>query len=153
MNSCLLLGSNLGDRNALLAQAQAQIEQNCGHLIKVSKIYETAPWGFKADTPFLNQALLINTTLPPEELITRCLEIETLMGRMRIPDKQPYSSRTIDIDILFYEETVCQSPHLTLPHPLLPARLFALQPMAEVAPEWVHPVLGLTADEMIRRLP
>jgi len=139
MNSCLLLGSNLGDRNALLAQAQAQIEQNCGHVIKVSKIYETAPWGFEADTPFLNQAILIDTTLPPEELITRCLEIETLMGRMRIPDKQ--------------QETVCQSPHLTLPHPLLPARLFALQPMAEVAPEWVHPVLGLTADEMIRRLP
>ena len=154
MNACLLLGSNIGDRKALLDKAQSHIEQEYCHIIKVSKIYETLPWGFQANTTFFNQAILINTSLPPQELLTHCLEIETSMGRIRTPNKQQlYTSRCIDIDLLFYENTVCQTPSLTLPHPLLQHRLFALQPLAEVAPDWVHPILGLTAAQMIQRLP
>ena len=159
MKACLLLGSNQGDRNALLAQSQSQIEHICGHIIKASKIYETPPWGFQAETLFLNQALLIDTPFPPQELLTHCLKIETSLGRLRtgvlhtppLPSS-PYTSRTIDIDILFYEHTVCQTPYLTLPHPRLHLRKFALQPLAEVAPDWVHPVLGLTAHQMIQAL-
>jgi len=146
MKSCLLLGSNLGDRLDLLARAQAFVVRHCGRLIKASKIYETEPWGFKADTLFLNQALLIETDLTPQELLTHCLHIEALLGRERPADRsETYCSRYIDIDILFYENLVCQTPELILPHPRLPLRTFALEPLVEVAPEWIHPTLGVTA--------
>jgi len=150
MKSCLLLGSNLGNREALLARAQAFIRSDCGHIVKASKIYETEPWGFEADTMFLNQALLIDTLLSPEVLLAHCQKIESLLGRERpkIGDRK-FDSRKIDIDILFYESLVCQTPDLTLPHPRLHLRRFALEPMAEVAPEWGHPIFGLTAGEML----
>ena len=153
MKACLLLGSNQGDRNSLLTQAQSQIEQTCGHVVKASRIYETPPWGFEADTPFLNQALLIDTPFPPQELLTHCLQIESSLGRLRTHDNNhPYTTRPIDIDLLFYENTICQTPHLTLPHPRLHLRRFALEPMAEVAPDWVHPLIGRTGREILLTL-
>ena len=153
MKACLLLGSNMGDREALLAQAQSLICRDCGHVIKASKIYETEPWGFDADTPFLNQALLIGTAQTPQELLIQCLRIENLLGRERPANiVGAYTSRSIDIDLLFYEEVVCQTPRLTLPHPQLHLRKFALEPLSEVDPMWKHPVLGFTAQEMIKNL-
>ena len=153
MKACLLLGSNLGDREALLSQARSRIALDCGQVIKVSKIYETAPWGFEADTPFLNQAILIDTAHTSQELLSHCLRIEVLLGRERPANLEcTYTSRCIDIDILFYEEEVCQTPQLTLPHPRLHLRTFALEPLSEVAPTWKHPILDFTAGEMIKNL-
>ncbi|MCL2738843.1 MAG: 2-amino-4-hydroxy-6-hydroxymethyldihydropteridine diphosphokinase [Bacteroidales bacterium] len=152
MKTCLLLGSNLGNREALLVRARLLIGQDCGHIAKASKVYETPPWGFEADTAFLNQALLIDTPLSSEALLACCLRIETLLGRIRADGAEGYSSRCIDIDMLFYQDLICKSPELTLPHPHLHLRRFALEPLAEVAPEWKHPVLGLTAAEMLRQM-
>ena len=151
MKACLLTGSNLGDRQALLAQAQKLIERDCGAIIKASKVYETESWGFEADTLFLNQGLLIETSLSQHELLAHCLQIETILGRERPAALSgTYTSRTMDIDILFYEDLIFKTPELTLPHPRLPLRAFALQPVSEVAPQWVHPELGLTAKEMLK---
>ncbi|MCL1973934.1 MAG: 2-amino-4-hydroxy-6-hydroxymethyldihydropteridine diphosphokinase [Bacteroidetes bacterium] len=151
-SACLLLGSNLGDREALLARAQRLVRRACGHIVKVSKIYETEPWGFEADTAFLNQALLINTPLTPQILMARCLEVESLLGRVRGEGARGYASRYMDIDILFYEELIYRTPALTLPHPRLHLRRFALEPLAEVAPEWKHPKLGLRATDLLYSL-
>jgi len=149
MKACLLTGSNLGNREALLEQAKEHIVKCIGEIVAVSAIYETEPWGFNADTTFLNQALLIETTLSPIALLKQCLDTEEALGRVRACGAERYSSRNIDIDILFYEDVVCETPELTLPHPRLHLRKFALEPLAEVAPEWRHPVLGLFADEMM----
>jgi len=153
MKSCLLLGSNLGDREALLTEAQVLIGRDCGQIVKASKIYETEPWGFYSLTTFLNQALLIDTLLSPEILLVRCLAIETHLGRERqMFSIETYCSRKIDIDILFYESLICQTPDLSLPHPRLHLRKFVLEPLADVAPDWRHPALGLTVGEMLKRL-
>ena len=153
MKACLLLGSNLGDREVLLSQARSRINLDCGQVIKVSGIYETEPWGFEANIPFLNQALIINTALTPQELLLECLRIEAFLGRERPANPVgAYTSRCIDIDILFYEEIVCDTPQLTLPHPRLHLRMFVLEPLSEVAPTWKHSVLGFTAKEMIKNL-
>ena len=153
MRACLLLGSNLGERAVLLAQARTFIEQDCGALVKVSAVYETEPVGFSADTMFLNQALLIETSRSPQALLAQCLQIERNMGRIRpMNPAVAYCSRNIDIDILFYEDTICECPELTLPHPRLHLRAFALKSLADVAPDWRHPILGLTAKELLKRL-
>ena len=152
MRACLLLGSNLGERAVLLAQARTFIGQDCGALVKVSAVYETEPVGFSADTMFLNQAVLIDTALSPQSLLERCLLIESSLGRVRVDGETRYHARSMDIDILFYGDVVCQMPELTLPHPRLHQRRFALEPLAEVVPEWVHPQLGLTALELLYSL-
>ena len=139
----------MGSRELLLKRAREAIGKYCGRIIRASKIYETEPWGFVADTFFLNQALVIETTLSPIALLKQCLDTEEALGRVRACGAERYSSRNIDIDILFYEDVVCETPELTLPHPRLHLRKFALEPLAEVAPEWRHPVLGLFADEMM----
>ena len=157
MQAVLLLGSNMGEREGFLAQAREAIGQCCGVILQASQIHETPAWGFAQPVPdFLNQALRIDTTLSPEDLLQACLDIERLLGRLREEKATPteaapraYASRPIDIDILFYEDLVCQSPRLTLPHPRLPQRSFALRPLAEVAPNWVHPQLGRTAAAML----
>jgi 2-amino-4-hydroxy-6-hydroxymethyldihydropteridine diphosphokinase len=152
MTACLLLGSNLGNREAFLSKARRLIEARCGKMIKWSKIRETAPWGFVAETPFLNQALLIETALSHLALLKQCMEIETSLGRVRFLGEERYNSRPIDIDILFYKDMVCETPELTLPHPRIHVRMFALEPLAEVAPDWEHPVLGITAEGFIALL-
>ena len=164
MQAVLLLGGNLGERETLLAQAREAIGQTCGPVLRVSRLYETPAWGFTQPVPdFLNQALMIETALLPEDLLRVCQDVELRLGRQReekaaealaedVLEKEAsrtYASRLIDIDILFYEDLVCQSPHLTIPHSKLPQRRFALMPLAEIASEWVHPQLGLTTAEML----
>ena len=174
MQAVLLLGGNLGKRELLLAQAREAIEQDCGPVLRASRLYETPAWGFTRPVPdFLNQALMIDTSLSPEALLRVCLNIELRLGRQRTeqqtglqvaqwiaqrevqlaeaPAEEPreYASRPIDIDILLYEDYICQNPDLTIPHPRLPQRRFALMPLAEIAPDWRHPQLGLTAGEML----
>jgi 2-amino-4-hydroxy-6-hydroxymethyldihydropteridine pyrophosphokinase len=151
MQAVLLLGGNLGEREVLLAQAREAIEQDCGPVLRASRLYETPAWGFTRPVPdFLNQALMIDTSLSPEALLRVCLNIELRLGRRRTEQQIGlYASRPIDIDILLYEDYICQSPDLTIPHPRLPRRRFALMPLAEIAPEWVHPQLGLMPREML----
>ena len=146
----LLLGTNLGDRKKNLTVARNSIELNVGPIIKASTIYRTAAWG-KTDQPdFLNQAVEVETEFPATRVLKEILEAERIMGRMR---SVKWSERLIDIDILFYANSVINTPELTIPHPQLPYRRFALMPLAEIAPDFIHPLLNLTIAALLERCP
>jgi 2-amino-4-hydroxy-6-hydroxymethyldihydropteridine diphosphokinase len=142
----LLTGSNMGNRLAFLGQAVQYIEQDCGTIVQQSAIYETAPWGLKDQASFLNQALLLETSLSPALLMQQLLHIETRMGRIRTVKLGP---RIIDLDILLIDSIIMSSDILELPHPALPARRFALLPLCEIAPQIVHPILKLTMFNLL----
>lgn len=144
----LLLGSNLGDRANLLREARTQLALDAGEIVAESSIYETAAWGREDQPAFLNQALAVNTWLRPEELLAACLAVEQLAGRQRL---ERWGSRTLDVDILLFGQHVIHSPTLTVPHPRLPERRFALLPLAEIAPGLCHPESGLTIRELLAR--
>jgi len=144
------LGTNLGNKRANLNQAIQHIEKDVGRLLRASSVYETAPWGLTEQPGFLNQVVLLETALPPVTLLTVLLDIETRMGRRRL---RKWGSRLIDIDILFYEQLIRQSSTLTLPHPYLQDRNFVLAPMAEIASDFRHPVLGKTMQELLDQSP
>jgi 2-amino-4-hydroxy-6-hydroxymethyldihydropteridine diphosphokinase len=145
----LLLGSNMGNRRQNLLDASQHIENYAGKVIKSSSVYETAPWG-KADQPtFFNQAILIETHLEPAMLMHELLAIERLLGRKRT-DAEKWEPRIIDIDILFYNNDTVQTEQLTIPHPRLHERNFALKPMLELAPEHKHPVTGINIEELAK---
>lgn len=144
------LGTNLGNKSANLSEAIRLIEIEAGRLIIASSVYETAPWGIEDQPRFLNQVILIESTLAPVLLLEKLLDIEQQMGRKRI---QKWGSRLIDIDILFYNDVIFQSVSLTLPHPFIQDRNFVLAPLAEIAAEHIHPVLQLTAHELLEQSP
>jgi len=134
----LLLGSNLGNRQLFLKQAIEHIETEIAPLSKISSVYETQSWG-KTDLPdYLNQVVVLLTDLPPQIILQKILNIELKLGRKR---EEKWGSRTIDIDILFYDDQIISQPGLVIPHPELQKRRFTLDPLAEIAPEWVHPSL------------
>ena len=142
----LLIGGNLGDRAAYLAEAINQISAQCGRVISTSSIYETAAWGNVNQPAFYNQAVKLITILSPEALIERLLAIENEMGRVRT---EKYGPRTIDLDILMINDIVIDTPTLTIPHPQLHNRRFALLPLHEIAPALHHPVLNKTIHELL----
>jgi 2-amino-4-hydroxy-6-hydroxymethyldihydropteridine diphosphokinase len=135
----LCLGSNLGKREENLRQALTLLSQKV-NLDEVSSVYETEPVGYKEQPLFLNLVCRITTNLPPEELLHLVKDIETRMGR--VPREQINSPRPIDIDILFYDNKIMETPNLTIPHPRLQDRAFVLIPLNEIAPDLVHPKLG-----------
>ncbi len=142
----LLTGGNEGDRFLHMQQARTNIELICGQLLLVSSVYETAPWG-KTDQPdFLNQVILVDTKFSPEELLKAILSIEEKDGRKRTVKNAP---RTIDIDILFYNNLILEKPGLTIPHPRIAVRRFVLEPLNEISPEFIHPVFGKTMRELL----
>jgi 2-amino-4-hydroxy-6-hydroxymethyldihydropteridine diphosphokinase len=145
----ILLGSNRGDRVSFLKTATELIERKAGHVIKRSSIYETAPWGFHSNDDFLNQVLLIETEMDPENLLKRLLKIEISLGRMRNSDK--YESRNIDIDILFYDQLRYASKDLLIPHPRILERKFTLVPLIEVAANFIHPEYNITIEKLADR--
>ncbi len=146
MRLFLLLGGNLGNRVALLQQAQAQLAQAVGPVVQASGLYETAAWGVTEQPPYLNQVLEMHTTLPPLDVLDRTQTIEHALGRVRL---ERWGARPIDIDLLYYGDLVCQTDRLTLPHPLLHHRRFALVPLGQIAPDFVHPVLNKTNTQLL----
>ena len=144
--SYLLIGGNEGERTAQLAAARAAISATAGTIIRASALYETAPWG-KSDQPwFLNQALQIETEKDAPTLLNGLLAIEADMGRKRL---EKYGSRHIDIDILFFNDSILRTPGLTIPHPEIPNRRFVLEPLNEIAPQYIHPGLHRSVRELL----
>jgi 2-amino-4-hydroxy-6-hydroxymethyldihydropteridine diphosphokinase len=145
----LSLGSNIGDRENNLRQAIARLRE-VGDVRAVSAFYETEPVEVEGEQPwFLNCAVCLETNLGAEQLLAGILTIEREMGRRRDAVRAP---RTIDIDILLFGDLVVDLPHLTIPHPGLSQRRFALEPLAEIAPEAHHPVSRLTVRELLKTL-
>ncbi len=142
----ILLGGNMGDRTARLQEAATRVAAKAGTIVRASSFYETAAWG-KTDQPdFLNQVIILHTTLLPAALMAVLLNIETAMGRIRTEKNAP---RVIDIDILFYNREVIDSPGLHIPHPQLQHRRFVLVPLNELSPGLVHPVLHQRVSELL----
>ncbi len=147
MNSVYLsLGSNEGNRLHWLTKALQMIKENCGEVIKTSNIYETKAWGLKEQSDFLNRAVLITTNLSPLDLLNALNKIETALGRIRT---QKWGPRTLDIDILFYNSDIINLPQLIVPHPYVQERLFTLQPLNDIAPDFIHPVFHKTISELL----
>jgi 2-amino-4-hydroxy-6-hydroxymethyldihydropteridine diphosphokinase len=142
----LLLGGNLGDRLRYLQAAMEQIEERAGEITLKSSVYETAPWGVANQPDFLNLVIKINTLQQAEELLKNILEIEISLGRER---HQKWYARTIDIDILFYGEDIISTKDLIVPHLRLPFRKFGLVPLAEIAPNFIHPQANKTIQTML----
>lgn len=141
----LLTGGNLGDRHQNLQTAKRLIREKIGEVTKASSLYETAAWGQVEQPDYLNQALEVTTELSPAAVLQAIFEIEKALGRSR---RDKWEARTMDIDILFYDNKILKTKDLTIPHPLLHRRNFALVPMLEIAPLKKHPVLGKTIEEL-----
>lgn len=152
MEKCyVLFGSNMGDKASLFGRACELINDRCGQILRVSSAYESEPWGFNAEEWFLNRVIVVETTLTPSEMLQRLLGIEGELGRVRHPEKKGYTSRTADLDILYYGESIIQTEKLTVPHPRLHLRRFTLMPLCEVAPDFVHPLFHKTQVELMRQ--
>lgn len=143
----LLTGSNLEDREENLNQASYQIAKMIGNVLKYSSLFESEPWGNKDQPAFINQALMVSTILSPEKLLQAIHNIEKGMGRTR---NQKWEARIIDIDIIFYDDKVIDSVDLNIPHPEFTNRTFAILPVMEIAPEYIHPQNHLTVHEIMQ---
>lgn len=141
------LGSNLGNKKENMIAAVGLLAERVGSISALSSMYETEPWGFDSENTFLNAAVVMNTSLTPVELLYVTQEIEKEIGRIS-KSNGVYHDRLIDIDIILYDNLVMHTPALTLPHPFMQDRLFVLEPLNEIAPEKIHPLLNTTIHSL-----
>ena len=132
------LGSNIGARESFIAKSIKQIEKNIGEIIAKSSVFETIPWGNENQNNFLNSVIKIKTPFDAFKVLQKSQEIENNLGRVRL---RKWGERTIDIDILFYNNKIINTKELTVPHPLIQKRKFVLVPLSEIAPNYMHPIL------------
>lgn len=141
-----LLGGNIGNREGLLAEAIEKMKIEIGAFIQTSSLYETEPWGFTHEQNFLNQVVVFDSELPAIDILDKTQAIEKELGRVR--KKTQYCERTIDIDILFYGDSIIENARLFVPHPRIQERSFALYPLEELIPEFIHPILKKTIKQL-----
>lgn len=148
-NVIISFGGNKKETLRSFELALQEIKKSIGEVLTQSSIYSTEAWGFnKKEQSFLNQVILIKTTLSPEEVLNKTQEIEIKLGRIS-KTKKGYESRIIDIDILFYEQLITTSKTLTIPHYLIHKRRFILVPLEEISPNFVHPVFQKTIKKLL----
>ena len=145
-NVFLQLGSNMGNRIELLSKAEEKIHNDIGRIIKKSKIYESTPWKVDGQSNYLNQVVKIDTELDPLNLLRKILLIENDLGRKRL---EKWGERLIDIDILFYNDSILETPNLCIPHKHLHERNFVLIPLNEIDAEWVHPKINKSISQLL----
>lgn len=143
----LLFGSNIKPRLEFLNAAEYAVSESIGRIIRLSSIYESEPWGFEAEQSFLNRIVIVETKLSPEEVLEGILSIESQMGRKR--KSSTYSSRQIDIDILYFDKLIIEEEDLVIPHPGIAHRRFVLVPLAEIAPNLIHPVFKQNSVDLL----
>lgn len=141
MDIILSFGSNLGNREKTIKEAYKQVENLIGKMTLCSSFIETKAWGFESKNMFLNSVAVFSTKKTPTECLSIINSIEKNLGRVRNENQVGYSSRTIDIDILFYDSIILETPLLTIPHPLLTKREFVLTPLKQILPNFVHPII------------
>ena len=142
------LGTNLGDKEQNLRMSIKKIEERIGNVVSLSAFYATAPWGFSSENSFLNAAVCVETTLLPLQVLEETQKIERELGRTEKSVNGLYADRLIDIDLLLYDDRVMDAEGLILPHPLMTERRFVMEPLSEIAPDVVHPVLHKTMKEL-----
>ncbi|MBC7866691.1 MAG: 2-amino-4-hydroxy-6-hydroxymethyldihydropteridine diphosphokinase [Gloeobacteraceae cyanobacterium ES-bin-316] len=142
----LLLGGNLGDPMANLRTAQQYISKEIGIITRQSKLYQTAAWGDVNQPDFINQVIIVRSTLTAVQCLEKILAIEHQMGRIRTTKNAP---RLIDIDILYFNKNIITTENLVVPHPAIQQRRFVLTPLNELSPLLIHPVLGKTNHELL----
>lgn len=148
----ILLGANLGDKQAMFVQVEEMLSQHIGTIVKKSSYYQSNAWGFESNDKFLNQIIVVETEFSAHDTLLRCQAIETKCGRTR-SQKSGYESRVIDIDILYFNNDIVDSDDLIIPHPLLQQRRFALMPLVEVLPEYIHPILMKSNSQLLDDCP
>ena len=141
-----MIGGNLGDRLKLLQKAESLLESTCGTLVNASSIYESEAWGMNNQPSFLNRLLVMQTDLTPFQLLEKMLDIELQLERKRL---EKWGPRTMDIDLLFYNDLVLETEKLTVPHPWIGSRRFVLEPLVEVAGELLHPIVKKTMKQLL----
>jgi 2-amino-4-hydroxy-6-hydroxymethyldihydropteridine diphosphokinase len=144
----LSLGSNLGDREKNLKYAIQLIGLHAGKVIKLSSFYETASWGIESKNLYFNQVIIVDSIFEPDILIEKLLSIEKQLGRERL-EKYRFADRSIDIDILFYDNIILETKKLLIPHPKIASRRFVLVPLNEIAHRFLHPVLKKTIGQLL----
>jgi 2-amino-4-hydroxy-6-hydroxymethyldihydropteridine diphosphokinase len=152
MNYYLNIGSNIGDRRDNLYRAVVALSAGTGGCA-VSSIVESEPWGFESENRFMNLGVMLESNMAPQDMLDRIHDIEHRLGSTSHRDGQGnYIDRLVDIDIMAIDDLVIDTPTLQVPHPHLPERDFFLRPMMQLAPDWRHPISGLTAEQMLENL-
>ena len=146
------LGSNLGDKKKNITNATIICHSLMGPIVALSDLFTTEPWGFDSDNKFMNAVAVLETEQDPQTCLDMACAIEREMGRTRKSVNGEYHDRIIDIDILLYDDKVVDTPALKIPHPLMHKRNFVMKPLAQVAPELVHPTLGKTMQQLLHEL-
>lgn len=141
----LLIGGNLGDRVQFIKEVHKRLIP-ISSIVTSSSLYETEAWGEASETPYLNQAMIVQTSTPPSEFILLTQNIENQLGRTR---EVRWGDRTMDIDILYVDNLICEEENLTLPHPMIAQRRFVLVPLTEILPDFIHPVLRVSNKELL----